>query len=287
MRLRRDVCLGWPRPTPAALNAFYADLATSGRADGRGGLSARTVRYIHTILRKSLKDAERWSRVARNVADLADPPSAGAARAPEIRAWTADQLREFFAAIANDRLYAAFLLGATTGMRRGEIAGLRWSDVDLTAGRLSVRQARATVGYEVITSEPKTARGRRVVALDRSTVAALGEHRRRQLAERIALGPDYNTDDLVFCRPDGSPLDPEHFLKRLQRLARDHGLPKTTFHGLRHTSATLALAAGIHPKVVSERLGHGDVSLTLNTYSHAVPGLQEDAAERIADLIVG
>ena len=103
----------------------------------------------------------------------------------------------------------------------------------------------------------------------------------------MALGPHYNAEDLVFCRPDGTPLHPEQLLKRFQRLAREHGLPVISFHGLRHTSATLALAAGVHPKVVSERLGHADVSLTLNTYSHAIPALQEDAAIRIADLIVG
>jgi integrase len=171
-------------------------------------------------------------------------------------------------------------------MRRGEVLGLRWQDVDLDAGRVSISQTLIVVGgYEVQFSEPKTASGRRMIALDPQTVAALREHKQRQMLERSLMGDAYEDADLVFAREDGAPLHPDSFSDAFWRHAKAEKLPRIRFHDLRHTHATLALAAGVHPKVVSERLGHSSITITLDTYSHAIPAMQETAADLVAALV--
>ncbi len=272
---------------PAQLNALYGALLQNGRADGRGGLKPRTVRYVHTILHRALRDAVRWGLLVRNPADLADPPSSSAARPGEMRTWSAKELRAFLEHTAEQRLHVAFLLAATTGMRRGEVAGLKWADVDFEGSRLAVRRSLTTAGYQVNWSEPKTDRSRRSVALDPQTLEALRAHRARQAEEKLALGPAYADQDLVFAREDGEPLHPERLSRLFAQNLRAAGLPPIRLHDLRHTHATLALQAGVHPKVVSERLGHGDVGITLNVYSHAIPAMEEEAAARVAALVFG
>ena len=171
-------------------------------------------------------------------------------------------------------------------MRRGEVLGLRWQNLDLEVGRASIAQTLVVVGsYEVQFSEPKTAKGRRMVALDAQTVAALRAHRERQVFESTLMGDAYEDEDLVFAREDGTPLHPDSFSDAFWRHADAAKLPRIRFHDLRHTHATLALAAGVHPKVVSERLGHASITITLDTYSHAIPAMQEAAAELVASLV--
>jgi integrase len=270
---------------PAMLNRLYGELARERKVDGedRPPLSARSIRYVHTVLRHALSDAVRWNRLARNVADAAEPPSAKAAKAPPMQTWSADQLRSFLEHVAEDRLYAAYHLAATTGMRRGELLGLRWRNVDLDTGRVSIVQT--LVGKREF-SKPKTDKGRRNVALDPTTVGVLRDHRKRQLEERLAWGPAYQGEhQLAFSREDGSPTWPQSLSRAFECHAKQSGLPVIRFHDLRHTHATLALAAGVHPKVVSERLGHASVGITLDTYSHAIPAMQEEAAARVAALI--
>jgi integrase len=202
--------------------------------------------------------------------------------------WTPEQLRAFLAHARTDRLYAAWLLVATTGMRRGELAGLRWVDVDLEAGRASPRRPRVVVvNYAVEVSEPKTAKGRRSVALDALTVAALSEHKRRQAEDRAVVGPGWRDSGLVFTRLDGAPIHPDLISGWFEWLAREAGLPKIRLHDVRHSYASAALAAGIPAKIVSERLGHATVQITLDTYSHVLPGLDAQAAETVARLILG
>jgi integrase len=271
--------------TGSDLNALYSKLLADGRRNGPGGLKPRTVRYIHTIIHRALKDALRWNKVTRNVADAADPPSHTASKPPEMTTWTADHVRSFLAHVNDDRLAAVWRLAATTGMRRGELCGLKWIDVDLDTARVAVRRALVQVGYAIEWSTPKTERGRRNVALDANTVTALREHRARQAAERLAIGVAYHDHGLVFCREDGQLIHPERLSRLFERHRTAARLPKIRLHDLRHTHATLALQAGIHPKVVSERIGHADIALTLNTYSHAIPALQESAATLIAELI--
>jgi integrase len=204
-----------------------------------------------------------------------------------MRVWTPQQLRAFLAHVRTDRLYAVWLLVATTGMRRGELAGLRWADVDLTAGRVSPRQPRVVVNYAVEVSEPKTAKGRRVLALDAVTVAALREHQARQAAERAMVGAGWQDTGLVFTHLDGRPLHPDLISDWFERLARAASLPRIRLHDVRHSYASAALAAGIPAKVISERLGHATIQITLDTYSHVLPGLDAQAAETVARLILG
>jgi integrase len=278
--------LALQKVTPAHLNAFYADLLAKGRKNGKGGLSPRTVFYAHATIRKALAEALKHQLVLRNVADLATPPRQS--EGTEMRVWTAAELRLFLDHIAADRLVGAYTLAATSGMRRGEVLGLRWRDLDLDGARLSVTQTVISVNYAVMTSAPKTARGRRSVALDPTTVEALKAHRTRQLAERVALGIGRPAaDDLVFSNPDASPVNPAQFSDRFDRLVKAAGVPRIRFHDLRHTHATLALLAGIPAKVVSDRLGHSTVAITLDTYSHVLPALQEDAATKVAALVFG
>ncbi len=272
--------------TPARLNRFYAELLERGRANGSGGLSPKTVRYVHGILRKALADAVRWNLVQRNAADFADPPKVSSA-GREMLTWNAEELRTFLEHIAGERLHAAYLLAATTGMRRGEVLGLRWRDVDLDAARLSVRQSIVSVAYEIKITEPKTARSRRSIALDQRTVAALRSWRKLQLEDRMLLGDDYENSGLVFTAESGRYIHPDRFTQLFDRFVNDSDVRRIRLHDLRHTHATLALAAGVHPKVVSERLGHATVAFTLDVYSHAVPALQQDAADRVASLVFG
>jgi integrase len=167
------------------------------------------------------------------------------------------------------------------------VLGLRWNDLDLDRERLSIRQAVIAVDHKILISTPKTRSGRRSIHLSPIVVTALRAHRKRQNEERLAMGVGYEDQDLVFAGPTGSPLDPEPFSQRFTRRAAAAGLPRIRFHDLRHSYATLALAAGIHPKVVSEALGHANISITLDTYSHVIPAMQADAAERVASLIFG
>jgi integrase len=201
---------------------------------------------------------------------------------PELHVWSPEQLRAFLEHIRGDPLYAAWLLLATTGMRRGEVAGLRWPDVDLHTGRISPRRPRVVVNYEVVVSEPKTSKGRRSLALDPTTVAALREHRARQLEQRLAVGPRWQDSGLVFTWPDGRPIHQERFTRWFEQHAREAGLPRIRLHDVRHSYATAALAAGVPAKVVSERLGHANIAITMDTYSHVLPGLDAQVADTVA-----
>jgi integrase len=274
--------------TADQLDRFYADKLAGGRTDGRnGGLAPKTVRGLHTLLHKALRDAERKHLVSRNVADAADPPRLRQAGSVEMRTWTAAELRSFIDGVADHRLAAAWFLAATTGMRRGEVLGLRWQDVDLEHGRLAVRQTVLSIAYELVMGTPKTARGRRSIALDQRTVGALRSHRQRQDAEKVTIGAGYRDADFVFARPDGAPTHPDYFSQAFDRIVTRLGLPKIRLHDLRHSHATLGLAAGVPPKVMSDRLGHSTVSFTQDVYMHAIPSLEVDAAVKIADLIFG
>ena len=270
--------------------AKFANLLEHGRRD-RKALSPRSVRYLHAIVRRALSDARRWGLVVRNVADQADPPRPDRNR-EAMRVWSAEQVRSFLEHVRGDRLYALWLLLATTGMRRGEACGLSWDDIDLGAARIAVRRNLTAVrgrGQDRVASwsEPKTSKSRRSVAIDTATAETLRAHRKFQLEERLAAGPAYVELGLAFCREDGSELDPDWVSKRFERLVVAAGVPRIRLHDLRHTHATLALQAGVHVKVVSERLGHATVGMTLDTYSHVIPALGEDAAAKVAALMLG
>lgn len=223
------------------LNALYAELLTNGRCDGKGGLSPRTVKYTHVILHRALRDAVRWELIPRNPADLAEPPSGSS---PEMKVWTAEELRKFLGSVRTDRLYALWVLLSTTGLRRGEALGLRWADLDVENGRAAIRQTVSSVGGKVTYSKPKTLKSRRSVALDPETLTVVRAHRRMQVEERLAWGDAYQETDLVFAREDGSPIRPDTITRRFQQLATDCGLRPLRLHDLRVRHEAPCIRAG-------------------------------------------
>jgi len=271
--------------TPAMLHQMYADLLSAGNLKTGAGLSAKTVSYVHTVIHKVLADAVDLGLVNVNVADRAKPPRPKAKESKEIKSWTADELRRFLELVEGHRLEAAWHLAALTGMRRAEVLGLRWRDLDMDAERLSVRQALVSVGYEIVISTPKTHQAR-TIDLDPRTVGQLRRHRELQRRERKEWGGDYEDRDLVFCREDGSPIHPHTFSQAFERIVARSGLPTIPLHGLRHTHATIGLALGVPAKVITERLGHENVAFTLKQYAHVLPGMQAQAAKLIASAVV-
>jgi integrase len=219
--------------------------------------------------------------------DNADPPRTVDSELTAAKAWQVADLKTFLGYVKDDRLHPLWLTLALTGLRRGEALGLLWRDVDLKTGRLLVRRSLVPVNADVVVSEPKTRKGHRSVTLDPVKVSVLKAWRRRQRDERLEWGPAWTNTGLVFTREDGSAWRPERITQIFAALVKKVKVPPIALHGLRHTYATLALAAGIHPKVVSERLGHSTVALTMDVYSHAIPAMEEEAASKIAALVTG
>ena len=274
------------RLQPEDLDDLYVKLLTEGKRNGGGGgLSAKSVRNVHATLQSALSDAARKGTVVRNVADTADPPSISRS-GRSISVWTGDQLRSFLDAMADHELYPLYLLAATTGMRRGELAGLPWSNVDLDAARLTVNQQIVSVQYKLIEGDLKTPTSRRSIDLDPRTVAELRRHRRRQLEERMATGRR-GGDGYVFAKPDGSPIHPDLISQTFERAVAKLDVPSIRLHDLRHTHATILLQQNVHPKVVSERLGHSNVAFTMTVYQHVMPGLQAQAASAFETAVFG
>lgn len=251
------------------------------------GLSARTVRYTHAVLSSALKQAVKWQLLAHNPAVLAELPRQ---ERREMKAFTPEEAMRFLVEAGTDQWGVIFAVALATGMRPEEYLGLQWPDVDLERGIVTIRRALVwRKGGEWYFGEPKTARSRRNIPLPSSVRAALAEHRRRQAAERLKSGPAYQQHGLVFAMNDGRPvllrtLDRLHYKPTLKRAK----LP-TTFrlYDLRHTCASLLLSAGEHPKVVSERLGHASVTLTLDVYSHVLPTMQAAASEKLESILFG
>ncbi len=256
------------------LNGLYSALE-------RQGLSVSTRRLVHAVIGRALRDAERWGRVPRNVARLADPPRPTQSRA---EAWTPGEVSRFLAHVADDRYAALWRLAAVTGMRRGELAGLTWRCLDLDAARLSIEQQLVPTRGGVSFGPPKSTRSRRTVSLDPQTVAALERHRETQLLERQLAGEAYDDRDLVFCDELGGPVHPQRLTEWFRRHRKAAEIPTGTLHVLRHTAATLALTSGVPVHIVAARLGDTPTTL-LNTYAHLLPQSDEVAAERVAALL--
>ena len=263
------------RLTPAQIQAFYNALLTGDTTGARDVVAPRTVRYVHAILHRALKEALSLGLVSRNVTEAVAPPKAPR---PPIKSWDVADVRRFLTVAEPDGYSPVWLIALHTGMRRGELLGLRWQDVDARAGVLHVRQGVVFVGSELRMSEPKTASGRRTIALDPPCVQALHEHRQRQTERRLRRGPEWRDHDLVFANDLGGPIDPSNLYHRFVKLVKAAGVPRISFHGMRHTHATLLMKHGAHPKVASERLGHANITLTLQTYSHVLPQMRQEAA---------
>jgi integrase len=248
-------------------------------------LAPRTVAYIRAVLRQALGQAERWGLVSRNSARLAEPP-----RVPrrEVQPLAPDEARAFLEAIRGDRLEALYLVAIGVGLRQGEILGLSWTNVDFGASTITVRNALQRVNGKLELVEPKSATSHRVVALPAFVVNALRAHRTRQRTERLLAGSRWHDDPrgLVFTTTVGTPMDGIAVTRRFQASLAVAGLPRQRFHDLRHACASLLLAQGVAPRVVMETLGHSQISLTMNTYSHVIPALGRAAADQM-DVALG
>lgn len=240
------------------------------------GLSPRSVIQHHRVLSEALKHAVRWGLAVRNVALAVDPPRA---KRHEMRALDPEQVSRALAAADGTIWHPLFYLAIHSGLRRGEMLGLRWKDVDLLGATLSVVQVLYQMDDgRLFFGEPKTGSGRRSIDLTPASVLVLHAHRERGEAIRVTAGEAISPEDLVFSHPDGKPLIPSSATQAWRNLTRKTDLRGVRFHDLRHTHASLMLRAGVNPKVVSERLGHAGVAITLDTYSHVLPGLQREAA---------
>lgn len=260
-------------------------MAPGGRGEGNSNpLSPRTVSYILTITRMALGHGVKLGLVAKNVAESVEPPRQKKA---EIVTWDARQTQAFLEHVSADRLYPLFLTAILVGLRRGEIAGLRWSDVDLQDHRASIRQTLISVGGKPVYSKPKTSNANRTVALSPVLIEELKRCYSMQQAERAICGSGYSDNGLVFCQMDGSPYHPDNLSSLFRRAVKEAGLPTIRFHDLRHIHATLLLAQGTNIRLISERLGHSSVQFTMQTYAHSLPGQQEEAALRLDEQLFG
>jgi integrase len=273
-----------PALTAPMLNTLYADLLNHG--GDRGPLAPKTVRYIHTIVHKALADAVDAGILGANLAERAKPPRPNRGRARTIECWEPSELAAFLESVEGTRLEPAWRLAAMTGMRRGEVLGLRWRDVDLDQSRIAVRNAIVSVAYQILESSPKSHQAR-VIDLDPGTTAMLRRHRDRQTNEREELGAEYDDRDLVICAEDGSPIHPQSVSQAFDRAVARADVRKIRLHDLRHTHATIAVRAGVPVKVISERLGHESPAFTLKQYAHVMPGMQAEAAKLIAAVVAG
>lgn len=273
--------------TPAHVRRLLRTKSTQPRRDTkypdkRGEpLSPRMVQYIHAVLRRALEQARRDELVARNVAALVTPP-----RLPryEWRYLMPEEARKLLDAVRDDRLYAVYAVAVAVGLRRGEVLGLRWQDVDLNEGTLHVRRSLQRLNGTLILAETKTDKSYRRVPLPRVCIASLKEHRERQQKERAEAEVWLDEWDLVFTTKHGTPIEPRNLLRHFQNLCEKLGLPRLRFHDLRHTCASLLLAQGVDLPIVKETLGHAAIQTTM-LYTHVAPMLQRKAADRMDDLL--
>jgi integrase len=268
---------------PLHIQGLYAKALSKGRLDGKGGLSATSVLHIHRVLSEALRQAVRWQMLVGNPAAAVQPPRPERPRLEVVGPEVAEKL---LAAARGTSLELPVVLALGTGMRRGELLALRWSEVDLEAGVARVTRSVQETSQGLTFEEPKTDRSRRGVSLPGFVIVALKQHRKEQAERRLLLGEAWADHNLVLDRGDGNPWRPNNLSQSFATFAEKVGYPAVRLHDLRHGHATLMLWKGVHPKVVSERLGHSSIGITLDTYSHVIPSLQAEAAS-VLDQILG
>jgi integrase len=263
------------------IDGAYTKALANGRRNGRGGLSPATVRYMHRVLRQALQQAVQWRMLAINPADAAQSPKV---ERKEMSALDPIETATMIEAARSERLLIAYLLAVMCGLRRGEVAALRWRSVDFASGQLSVSASIEQTSTSVREKLPKSGKGR-TVAIPAMVVDDLRQHRITQAEQLLALGVRLTDDHHVVMREDGQPYQLRSLTHAFQIFRDRHGLRRVRLHDLRHTYATHLLAAGIQPKVAQERLGHSSIAITLDLYSHVMPGMQAEAAERVNDVL--
>jgi integrase len=263
---------------PAQISEAYTKALAGGRRDDKeGGLAPRTVGHMHRVLKQALGQAVRWELIMRNPADAVDPPKVDW---KPMQTYDLPQTADLIEAVRGTPIFIPALLAVLCGLRRGEICALRWRNVDLAAGQLSVVESLEQTKAGLRFKSPKSGKGR-TVALSQTVVDELRAHRAQRAQDSLKLGIGLPDDALVIAHADGSVIQPIYISQQWARLIAKTSLARLRFHDLRHAHATHLLANGVHPKIASERLGHSKVSITLDLYSHVIPGMQEDAAATV------
>jgi integrase len=266
--------------TGEAISNHYTKALASGRRDGTGGLAPATVKYQHVILKKALRQAVGRGLLARNPMDSVDPPHV---EKPTVRTIDLDQAGQILEAARRTRLFIPALLALTCGLRRGEITALRWASIDLDNATLTVIESTEQTVNGTRLKRPKSGRGR-VIDLPKMAVTELSKHRARQEVELEKIGERLTPDTFVYCREDGEPIQPRSLTHVWEIFVADRK-PRVRFHDLRHAHASHLLASGVHPKVAQERLGHSSVAITMDIYSHVLPGVQAAAVKKVGDAL--
>lgn len=264
------------------LDKLTPDHVAKLHADSLRVMSPSSVRSVHACLRSVLRTALERRLIEINPADAVHPPKATAL---PMQSLTAEDANRLLHVTEDEPLGALYVLALTTGMRLGELLGLRWSDIDLDAARLSVQVALIRTGKWWYLAEPKTEHSRRNMTLPLRAVRALRTHATAQKRDRMAAGAAWEDYGLVFTNQWGEPLNGAHVTERMFKpLLRRAGLPAIRFHDLRHTAATIMLLQGINPRLVAERLGHSGVAITLDRYSHVLPSMQAMVADKLDEV---
>jgi integrase len=262
--------------TAARVSTFYQQKRSEGCADS-------SINKLHVTLHKALDQAVKWHMVPRNVCEAVSTPRP---TTEEIKPLSTEETKFLLEAARGDRLEALYVLAVHTGMRQGEILALKWDDIDLESATINVRRTLTKSGTRITTGEPKTSKGRRTIFLTEAAVAALRIHLGRQMEEMERLGDLYKDEGFVFTTEVGTLINPTNLRKRsFVKLLERAGLPHIRFHDLRHTAATLLFKQGQHPKLVQELLGHANIAITLDIYSHVIPGMGDQTARAMEDAL--
>jgi integrase len=262
---------------PDQVQTFYNHLV-------KKGCSQYTVRIVHAVLHRALNQAVRWGLIGRNPASLVEKPKP---KKIEMKTWNDHQVMSFLSVIEDPQYQALYYLAVTTGMRQGELLGLKWKDLDWISGHIQVkRQLQRITGQGKVFREPKTASGKRTIVIGQAGIDKLKDNQENQQNLRMFAGEKWKENKLIFTTSIGTPMEPRRMYLMFKKYANEVHLPSIRLHDLRHTAATLMLQAGVHPKIVQERLGHADISLTLNTYSHVSPVMQQNVAEKLDILLM-
>jgi len=263
---------------PMHLQKFYKVMLESGRSDGKGGLSAKSVRYIHRNIYEALEHAVRMQMISRNVAALVTLPKVKPYKA---KVYTEDQLVVLMRAAQGTEMELLIALAVALGLRRGELLGLRWADIDFENKTLTVSNNLVQTMKGSVNKDPKSESSNRTIDLPESLIVLLKKHKKIQSENRLLLGSSYKTDGHVCCKADGSSYCPGYYSKKFKKFLKEKGLSHIRLHDLRHSNATLMLKYGVQPKVASSRLGHSSIAITLDLYSHVLSGMQKEVAEKI------
>ncbi len=265
------------RLQPAQIQQLYSQKLTSGRKDGQGGLSPTTVKRIHVVLNHALKTAVKWRKISLNPADAVTPPRE---TREEMKCWTAEQASKFLEIVDNQTYRALYTLALLTGLRRGELLGLRWQDVNLEEQSLAVNQSIVRLhSGEIVVQTPKTKQSARTVPLTELAVSTLKEHRRLQAEHRLSLGSEYQNNDLVFASETGTPIHPGNLLRNFKKAIEKANVPAIRFHDLRHSFSSWLIEEGQELVVISRMLGHSSISVTADIYAHITTRTMKEAVD--------